>query len=288
MIKNSLLSYKKNIYSQNGEDGIIHRIFEIIGTENKTCCEVGAGDGVRFSNTRQLILGGWRAVMVERNARLFRRLKERYKGNSNVFCVNHFIDETDNTLDKILQGLGVAELDFLSLDIDGLDYEILKTLRMRPRLICVEVNAGHMPTDLHELPREIAKRNIGQPFAIFSRIASENGYGLVCYTGNAFFLEKSILAEQVFAELSPEEAYLEFLVNLARRDREWLYLVNLGLVPPYYRYGNSFLRGKALHIPFLRVFSLFVRYFGDITMKRIMRWLGDHSSQKSPHQASNL
>ena len=47
----NLLEYKKHIFSQNGEDGIIEKIFEVIDVEHRTCFEVGAGDGIRFSNT---------------------------------------------------------------------------------------------------------------------------------------------------------------------------------------------------------------------------------------------
>lgn len=51
----SLLAEKSNIYSQNGEDGVIAAIFESIGAETEWCCEFGAWDRLHFSNTRRVV-----------------------------------------------------------------------------------------------------------------------------------------------------------------------------------------------------------------------------------------
>jgi hypothetical protein len=39
-----LAESEKKVYSQNGEDGIIEKIFETIGTTNKTYVEFGVED----------------------------------------------------------------------------------------------------------------------------------------------------------------------------------------------------------------------------------------------------
>jgi len=58
----------RNVTSQYGEDGIIARIFELIGTRNKWCVEFGASDGQYLSNTWDLINNhGWSAVLAEGN-----------------------------------------------------------------------------------------------------------------------------------------------------------------------------------------------------------------------------
>ena len=50
------VSYKKNIFSQNGEDGIIEEIFKRLNdVSDKKCCEFGAWDGKHLSNTCNLI-----------------------------------------------------------------------------------------------------------------------------------------------------------------------------------------------------------------------------------------
>ena len=50
-----LEAYEKRIFSQNGEDGIINKIFTIIEPTSKFCVEFGAGDGFTMSNVRNSI-----------------------------------------------------------------------------------------------------------------------------------------------------------------------------------------------------------------------------------------
>jgi hypothetical protein len=45
-----LNAFARDIASQCGEDGIIQKIFEIIGCENRWCVEFGAWDGMKYSN----------------------------------------------------------------------------------------------------------------------------------------------------------------------------------------------------------------------------------------------
>ena len=51
------LKYKKNFYSQNGEDGIILEVLKRLKIKNKElwCCEFGAWDGIHGSNTFNLV-----------------------------------------------------------------------------------------------------------------------------------------------------------------------------------------------------------------------------------------
>lgn len=60
-----LLDFKRNDFSQNGEDGIIEELFRRIGIEAKTCCEFGAWDGIYLSNCRRLIDQGWQTLFIE-------------------------------------------------------------------------------------------------------------------------------------------------------------------------------------------------------------------------------
>ena len=49
-----LQQYGYNVYSQNGEDGIIDRIYSIIGTNSKIAVEFGAWDGFHLANSANL------------------------------------------------------------------------------------------------------------------------------------------------------------------------------------------------------------------------------------------
>lgn len=50
----SCLRFKNNIYSQNGEDGIIQYIFDKLNIKNGNFIEFGAWDGKHLSNTYNL------------------------------------------------------------------------------------------------------------------------------------------------------------------------------------------------------------------------------------------
>ena len=251
-----LLDYKKDVFTQNGEDGIIEAILGETGAPGKVCCEFGAWDGIHFSNCRRLILDGWSALMIEGDTGRYHDLVRTYHGNASVYCVNRFVDTGKNSLGSILKENGLEELDFLSIDIDGYDFEVLKSLDVRPRVICVEVNAGHSPESEQYLDPEIAKDNIGQSLPSFVKLAHEMGYQLVCYTGNAFFVRTDLMANTSLRALTSVEAYAGFIGHLSRQEREWLYLVNLGLVAPNYRYENQYLGCSRLGIGRTRALRL--------------------------------
>lgn len=251
------ISFKRNVYSQNGEDGVIEYIFDVLGIRSGICCEFGAWDGIHLSNTRKLISEGWKAVFIEKDNCKFEKLVQNFADNSKVYCLNACVAAGNHSLENLLKRNGEAEcdeinrLDFLSIDIDGLDYEVFEELDLQVGLICIEVNAGHNPSDLNRVNRKIAKRNIGQPLAVFSSIGNEKGYRLICYTGNAFYLNKNLGHESELPTVSDEQGYRNFLYHLSQREKEWLAKVNLGLVYPYYRFRNRFLSTEALGLEYL-------------------------------------
>ena len=69
-----LNKYKKNIFSQNGEDGIILEIIKRLNLngKNKWCCEFGAWNGIHGSNTFNLVKNfNFNAVYIEGDKKRF-------------------------------------------------------------------------------------------------------------------------------------------------------------------------------------------------------------------------
>ncbi len=248
MQEEDLLTHRYNVFSQNGEDGIIKYIFEKIGSGSSICCEFGAWDGIHLSNCRDLILQGWTAVLIEGDKNRYHRLTRTYADTPSVKPVHRFVDTAQNRLDEILREVNIVSLDLLSVDIDGLDYQIFESLDIRPRVICIEVGGGHDPRSLAFVPISIAKNNVGQPLTLFEQLAKKKGYSLVCYTGNAFFVLEELCQQYCLPSLSSETAYANYLMHLTTAEKEWLYLANLGIVPPFHRFQNLCLDGPALGI----------------------------------------
>ena len=254
----SLLDYAANEFSQNGEDGVIRKIFDVVGERTRFCCEFGAWDGIHLSNTRALILRGWAAVLIEADASKFRLLEENYRARPDIRCVHATVGR-DASLAELLRG--APRLDFLSIDIDGRDYEVMADLGVMPRLICVEVNAGHNPASNGLLPPDVAASNVGQPLGEFVRLGDVLGYRLIAYTGNAFFLHSDVAHEEQLPTLTPREAYEQFLSWLPYEGREWLYCVNRGWVAPHHRFHNPYLRAPKLGISMTRSVRLHLRQY---------------------------
>lgn len=148
-MENDLAKFKRDVTSQNGEDGIIEEIFKRIGTENKLCVEFGAWDGKHLSNTWDLWNNnGWKAILIEGDKSKFSELSNSVKENHNVTVSNTFVEiDGENSLDSILTHHSAPErFDLLAVDIDGDDYYVFKSLeKFTPRVVVIEFNATIPP-----------------------------------------------------------------------------------------------------------------------------------------------
>ena len=176
----------EKVYSQFGEDGLIAATFEQIGTTNKHCFEVGAGDGRHLSNTRRLVELGWHAMWIENAASKFLQMVADLP--ENVAAIPEKI--TPENVNKILSPLP-DDMDFGVIDIDGDDYWLWKAMQKRPRVMLVEyepLSYGHDPDVLPE-------RGEGQaPIKFIVELGIEKGYQLLATTFcNVLFARSDVL-----------------------------------------------------------------------------------------------
>ena len=79
------LKFRKNIYSQNGEDGILEEIIKRINLKEIEVCEFGAWDGKHYSNTFNLVENySAKAVYIEQDSARFNDWLKHQK-NSKIF-----------------------------------------------------------------------------------------------------------------------------------------------------------------------------------------------------------
>ena len=181
-----LRSHERQVYSQGGEDGVIARIFECIGTRNRYFVEFGAWDGQHWSNTANLRMHeGWDGLLIDRDGA--RRNEALVKPHS----------ITRENVNEVFARYDVPhDLDLLSMDIDGNEYWVWQALTYRPRVVVIEYNMGFAL----DVAKTIAYRADhewddsgyhGASLAALRKLGRSKGYSLIytdSWVPNAFFV----------------------------------------------------------------------------------------------------
>lgn len=191
-----LLAYGRNVTSEHGEDGIIEKIFDIIGEDSKWCVELGALNGTHGSNVWHLIKErGWSAALLEADQTYFEKLQQEFVGSDRAHCINAFISfEGKQSLDKIFARTPIPRtFDLFSLDIDGNEYHMWDSLiEYRPRVMVVEFNPS-IPNEVAFIqPRDMAVFQ-GSSLQALVELGKCKGYELIAANeANAFFVLKEL------------------------------------------------------------------------------------------------
>jgi len=206
--------YKKNIFSQNGEDGIIEEILNRLNLDDKWCCEFGAWDGKHLSNTFNLVTKGYNSVYIEGDTSKFQDLLETTKKYPNIIPINKFVDTEINSLDKILSETPIPkDFSLLSIDVDSTDFQIWKSLQnYNPIVVIIEIHSGIFPLDETWIHDETKKMNSTSFLPIYN-LGLSKGYKFLLHCGNMFFIR-----EDYFDKLNVQEPK-HFLCNF---DPSWI------------------------------------------------------------------
>jgi FkbM family methyltransferase len=175
-------------YSQNNEQDIILQYF---GSRKGFFLDIGANDGITLSNTYALQLQLWSGVLVEPSEEAFNRIitypsVQKYNvaiGTEDGHCTFHEMGNHLNAGDvSLLSTIKKTELkrwpgvefkermtevwtyktllkhsplkffDFISIDAEGVDYEILEQIDLKyTDMVCIEHNSN---ADLFQLIKE--------------------------------------------------------------------------------------------------------------------------------------
>lgn len=183
-------------YAQHGDDFMLINLFEMLGIEKGLYLDIGAHDPTTLSNTRLLYERGWHGVNVEANPNLieaFRRERPRdttlnvgvgvQEGEATFYMYsdtsgrNTFSPAEVQSLESVMHVRNMVKLplvtlksivdqhfegiwpNILSVDIEGLDFDVLDTAPFRgdgapwgPMVIVVETrryDTARMSAMLH-------------------------------------------------------------------------------------------------------------------------------------------
>ncbi|MDA8000122.1 MAG: FkbM family methyltransferase [Alphaproteobacteria bacterium] len=193
-----LMSFARQVHSSADEDGVLLELFRRLGVERGVFCEFGAWDGVAYSNCRVFFEAGWSGVFIEPDAARFRRLRANYADAADrVLVLDAFIRRAgENSLDEIFRRNGVTRLDLLSIDIDGDDLAIWRSLTvLRPVVVVIEYSYS-VPFDVRYENPEGCRHSSGA-LSILEH-AESVGYDFVGFAGqNLIFCDRAVRPEAV-------------------------------------------------------------------------------------------
>jgi FkbM family methyltransferase len=176
-------------YSQHGEDEILWDFFR--DQSQGVCVEVGGFDGETFSNTLAFEEHGWRAIIVEPMPHFAKKIRARRPQATLFACaagaapgearlvIAHGVEALSTTtaepahlerirkmggateevtvavrtLDDLLAEAGVARVDFITIDVEGGEMNVLAGFdlqRWRPRMVILENGEGKKCPRLHD------------------------------------------------------------------------------------------------------------------------------------------
>jgi hypothetical protein len=212
-----LVHYENQVFSQNGEDGIIAEIFKRIGASSKVFVEFGVGNGLE-NNTAFLLTQGWQGCWIEGNAGLVEGIRRHFRkplSSQQLKVLQSFI--TAENIVELFSTLKVPEaFDFLSLDIDRNTYQVWKALaQYKPRVVAIEYNGSFLPDAKWVAEYDPARTwngttYFGASLKSLELLGRELGYVLVgCdFTGiNAFFVRETERKDLFVGPFTAEEHY---------------------------------------------------------------------------------
>lgn len=213
------------VFSQNDEDGIILFIFSVIEPTNKIFVEIGTGDGRECNCANLAVNFGWHGLFIDGNEAAIERGVTLYNSlaDTRVYPPS-FLSAVVNrsNINEVLADSGfTGDIDFLSIDIDGMDYWLWEAIDcINPRLVAVEINGKFGLRSITVPYKENwwydSKRYPhyhGASITAFNNLAKKKDYRLIGANRlgfNAFYLRNDICPE-LLPEVSAESCRTHYV-----------------------------------------------------------------------------
>jgi len=210
---NLLEDAELKFYSQNGEDGIIDYVIQKLDLKKPSFVEIGIGD-YSESNTRFLYETYYSNGLV---VDILKDLKEKVSSNVSLWRGNLNVIEkkisTEN-INEILSIYANFKIDIFSIDVDGIDYWILKKIQPKiSKVVILEYNSIFGPElevtvpnneDFERTKKHYSNLYYGASLNAYIKLMEEKGYyflGVNRLRNNAFFINNDFPKGDFFKKI---------------------------------------------------------------------------------------
>ncbi|MDQ3789234.1 MAG: hypothetical protein M3422_18555 [Actinomycetota bacterium] len=194
----ALTGYEYQLFSQNGEDGVLAEILRRVGAPSRWFVEFGVESGREGNCIALADVAGWQGLFMEADGSHHHLLAQKYRWNTKIRTLH-----TTVTPDRITELFGYGDVppepDVVSIDIDGGDYWVWQAMEHRPRVVVVEYNSGLSPDERLVQPPDAGPWSgtgfFGASLGALTALADHKGYQLVhCELAgaNAFFVRSDL------------------------------------------------------------------------------------------------
>jgi hypothetical protein len=203
----NLTDFERRVYSQNGEDGILEKVFEVLGIlEDGYYVEFGAESGGECNTHYFRETYGWQGLLMDGHYQ-----------DETINLQREFI--TSENINILLDKYNTPEnFDLLSIDIDFNDYYVWEAIeeRFSPKVVIIEYNASHLPTEdciviANPSGGWDGTNYFGASLLSLFRLGTKKGYSLVNTTVggvNAIFIRNDLISASpdLFQNINDVEA----------------------------------------------------------------------------------
>ncbi len=197
--------YEFKIFSQWGDDGIIQYLIHKLDFEHRTFVEFGVENYLEANSKFLLINNNWSGYVLDGSTSNVEQIK-----NSSLYwkyklqAKDAFIT-AENINQLLLESSFGENIGILSIDIDGNDYWIWKTIKIKPIVVIVEYNSVFGAQNPWTIPYQagfirnkahFSNLYYGTSLLSLYNLAQEKGYAFIgCNSAgnNAYFVRKDKL-----------------------------------------------------------------------------------------------
>ncbi len=210
-------NFEYSITSQNNEDGIINYIFKKLKVFQPNFVEIGLD--YYENNSLALLRKAKKGLFIDGDNKKIFLLKNILKivyPFKKFFFVSEFINKKNINLLISQTFRNDEEIDFMSIDVDGIDYYLLEEVSFYPKLICIEYNFWYGKNVKCSVPyNENFRWKMGSLYSGASLLAlntllNSKGYHLIALDSgcvNAFFIRDDL--KENFKILDPIKSFKE-------------------------------------------------------------------------------